>query len=56
MQISQRDGWGFIQNLVETYGPFSTLHGFFGVRPFPPLSCHLADVVCGNLVYVVTCL
>ena len=54
-QIAQRDGWGYIRDLIETYGPVSTLNGFFGVRPLS-LSRGLSHNVCDPLVDMVACL
>ena len=33
-QIAQRNAWGFLDDLVHTYGPVSKIHGFFGVSRF----------------------
>ena len=37
-QMVDHDAWGYLQSLVDTYGPVSRIHGFFNVCVFTRLS------------------
>ena len=31
-QIFNHNSWSYVDGLIQTYGPLSKVHGFFGVR------------------------
>ncbi|KAI0746326.1 cytochrome P450 [Daedaleopsis nitida] len=55
MQLLAHDSWGFLRELIDTYGPISKLHGFFGGRwlnVYDPKALHTILVKEQEDVYV----
>ena len=36
LQLFNHNSWGFVDDLIQTYGPVSKCYGFFGVCCLPP--------------------